>query len=84
MPRGVVTLLVSLSPFAFRRARWMVSLSYILGVLMLANGLGHFLGPIYLRRWMPGVYSAPLLLVFSVYLLISVRKTRQAESRVPR
>lgn len=79
-----VTLLVCLSPFAFRRARWMAPLSYAFGVLMLANGLGHFLGSIYLRRWMPGVYSSPLLLVFSVYLLISVRKTRQAGSRVPR
>src|SRR5574337_441938 len=52
-----VILLLSLSLFAFRGARWMVPLSYVFGLLMLVNGLGHFAGSLYLRRPMPGVYS---------------------------
>ena len=47
--------------------------SYAFGVLMLFNGLLHITGSIYLGRLMPGVYSAPLLLAGSIYLLASTR-----------
>jgi hypothetical protein len=65
--------LLALSPAAFRGARWLRMLSLPYGVLMLLNGLGHIAGSIYFGRFMPGVYSAPLLLAASVYLLLSVK-----------
>jgi hypothetical protein len=49
-------------------------LSYPFAVLMLLNGLGHIAGSFYLGRLAPGVYSAPLLLASSIYLLWSVRQ----------
>jgi uncharacterized protein with HXXEE motif len=64
-----VLLLLSLSPFAFQGARWMVPLSYAFGVMMFANGLQHIVASIYMRRAMPGVYSAPVLLGSSACLL---------------
>jgi hypothetical protein len=64
-----VLLLLSLSPFAFQGARWMAPLSYAFGVMMFANGLQHTVASLYMRRAMPGLYSAPLLLGSSVYLL---------------
>ena len=64
---GILLLLV-LSPLAFRRTRWIVWVSLLLAVLMFGNGLGHIAGSFYLGRLMPGVYSAPLLLVASAYL----------------
>jgi len=67
-----VVLLLALSPFAFREARWMVTLAYVYGIIMIGNGLQHIVGSIYLRRLMPGVYSAPLLLISSIYLLICI------------
>jgi hypothetical protein len=63
------TLLLCLTPFAWREVGWMTPLSYAFAVLMLGNGLVHILGSFYLRRLMPGVYSAPLLLAGSIYLL---------------
>ena len=69
-----ITILLVLSPFAFRRAKWMRRLSYPFAILMLLNGLGHIAGSYYLRRLMPGVYSAPLLLAASIYLLWSARR----------
>jgi len=69
-----VILLLFLSPYAFRRARWMTVLSYPFGIIMLGNGLGHIIGSFYLGRLMPGVYSAPLLLASSIYLLWSIRR----------
>jgi len=39
---------------------------------MAGNGMLHLVGSIYLRKAMPGVYSAPLLLAAAIYLLASV------------
>jgi hypothetical protein len=36
----------------------------------------HITGTVYMRRLMPGVYSAPLLLVTSAYLLLMARRLR--------
>jgi hypothetical protein len=65
-----ICLLLALSPQAFRGARWMTLVAYPLGFLMFMNGLGHVAGTIYMRRPMPGVYSAPLLLISSAYLFL--------------
>jgi len=74
---AAVIVLFSLSPFAFRAARLMVPLSYVFGFLMMGNGLLHISSSIYMGRLMPGVYSAPLLLVCSLYLLTSVHNYRR-------
>ncbi len=71
---ALVLLLLVLSRLVFRGARPMVPLSYLLGGIMLANGLGHIAGSLYFRRLMPGVYSAPLLLVSSLYLVAQAHR----------
>ena len=75
---AAIVILLLLAPFAFRqRGRqrgWIRPLSYPFAVLMLLNGLGHIAGSFYLGRPAPGVYSAPLLLAGSIYLLWSVRR----------
>ena len=71
-----VVLLLALSPFAFRGARWMVPLSYFLGILMVGNALLHIGGAFYLGRPIPGVYSSPLLMAAAIYLLVCVRRRR--------
>ncbi|MGD0695150.1 MAG: HXXEE domain-containing protein [Terriglobia bacterium] len=70
---SAVVVLLALSPFAFRGDRWMVPLSYVFGVVMFMNGLWHIISSIYMRRWMPGVYSSPLLLAVSAWLLAAAR-----------
>jgi len=69
-----VAVLLVLSLFAFRGAAWMVPLSYVFSVIMFMNGMGHVVSSIYLRRWMPGVYSSPLLLAASAWLLTAARR----------
>jgi hypothetical protein len=71
---AAIIILLLLSPFAFREKVWMRLLSYPFAVLMLLNGMGHIAGSFYLGRLAPGVYSAPLLLTASIYLLWSVRR----------
>jgi len=70
----VVALLVlaSLTPFAFRGAVWMRPLAFAFGLIMAGNGLLHLIGSLYMKKAMPGVYSAPLILGAAVYLLASV------------
>ena len=46
--------------------------AYAFGIVMTGNGLMHLAGSVYLRKAMPGVYSAPVLLAAAVYLLASV------------
>jgi len=67
-----VAVLASLAPFAFRGAPWMPPMAYAFGIVMAGNGLLHLAGSVYLRKAMPGVYSAPLLVAAAVYLLVSV------------
>jgi hypothetical protein len=74
---AAVIVLLSLSPFAFRAARPMTPLGYFFGSVMFGNGLLHIVGSIYMGGAMPGVYSSPLLLVCSAYLLTSVRNHRR-------
>jgi hypothetical protein len=72
-----VILLLLLSPYAFRRERWITILSYPFGIIMLGNGLLHIIGSFHLGRLMPGIYTAPLLLACSTYLLWSVLQDKR-------
>jgi hypothetical protein len=75
--------LLALTPFAFRGARWLRPLAYVFAIVMLVNGLGHTLGTIFGRtfgqvhfpRPMPGFYSSPGLLAASIYMLVRLRAT---------
>ncbi len=65
-----VVLLLVLSRFVFQGAGWMVPFSYFLGVLMLGHSLLHIAGSFYFGRLIPGVYSSPLLLAASGWLVV--------------
>lgn len=78
---AVVALLV-LSVFAFRGARWMVPLAYVFVAIMIANGCGHIIASIYRNKWMPGVYSSPVVLLAAAILLIETRQFSRQSSVV--
>lgn len=71
-----ICVLLALSVFAWRGRKWMVPLAYVFGIIMFVNGLVHFAGSAHMGRPMPGVYSSPLLLAGSVYLLVTARRFR--------
>jgi hypothetical protein len=41
-----------------------------LGILMIANALGHIIGSIYFERLIPGFWSSPLLLPAAVFVVV--------------
>ena len=71
-----ILVLLALSPLAFRGKREVIWASLPLSVLMFGNGLLHIAGSFYLGRLMPGVYSAPILLIASIALFSLARRLR--------
>jgi len=68
----VTVLLFALSPAAFRGEPGMRPAAYVFGLVMAGNGLLHLVGSVFMRKPMPGVYSAPHILGAALYLLASV------------
>src|SRR6266849_4203440 len=77
--------LLLLTPFAFRNARWLRPLAYFYAGVHLLNGMGHTLATIFgqtvssvrFPRPAPGFYSSPLLISGSIYLLVRLRDSAQ-------
>ena len=65
-------LLLALTPAAFRGAPGMRPAAVAFGIVMAGNGLLHLLGSVYMRRVMPGTWSAPIILAAAIYLLMCV------------
>jgi len=84
-----ITVCFALTPFAFRNARWLRPLGYLFAVIHFFNGMGHTLATILGRTVpsvrfegvAPGFYSSPLLLVFSLYLFWSLRRSASPVQR---
>lgn len=68
-----VLLLASLSPLAFRGVAWLRPVAYGYGIVMAGNGVLHLGTSVYMRKLMPGTYSAPLILAAAIYLLSVAR-----------
>jgi hypothetical protein len=80
---GVAIALLMLTPFAYRNARWMRPLAYLLAGVQLVNGLahivftilGHTVPSVVFDGLAPGFYSAWLLLWLSGFLFWQLRKS---------
>jgi hypothetical protein len=67
----LIVVLFALTPLALRGSRILLVLSYLLGVLMIANATAHVVASFWLGELAPGVYSSPLLFVAALALLFS-------------
>jgi hypothetical protein len=80
-----ILLLLCLSFFAFRGDAWLRTVSRPLGILVgVLNATLHIASSVYFHRWMPGVYSSPLLLLAAIYLLASSRVGASGKLADPR
>jgi hypothetical protein len=77
----LIALLLALAPLAYRPARWVVAVAFPLAVIMILNGLLHLGGLLYTGRFLPGVYSSPILLAAAVWLLISAIRVLRRQNR---
>lgn len=63
-----VLILTAMTPSAFAGERWVRSVAYFLSIVHIANGLLHLVAAAAARRSVPGVLSAPLLLLTGIWL----------------
>lgn len=75
-----ILILVALAPWAFRGASWMRPLSWALAILIGTNGLLHFAAALTLRAMVPGVLSAPVMLLAAFCLAGLIPKRSAFES----
>lgn len=74
-----VIALTAVSYFAWK-GRWaMRPISYVFAAFMFLNGLLHIAISIYLREFVSGVYSSPLLLAASIVLIASTRAFKKVQ-----
>jgi hypothetical protein len=78
-----VTALIALTPLAYRGVRWLAPASYVLGIVMVVNGINHLLSPVYLDRFLPGQFTSPLLIATSLWLMGQARRVQRSRGRVP-
>jgi len=72
---AATAILFALSPSAFARAAWLVPIAVAVSIINIGNGLLHIVASMRFRRRVPGVISAPLLLVCAVWLLVAAVRT---------
>ena len=63
-----VLVLASLTPVAYAGSSWIRPFGYVLAALHIANGLLHLVGSLLAKRPVPGVLSAPVLLMSGAWL----------------
>jgi hypothetical protein len=63
-----VLLLAFLTPVAYAGSSWIRPFGYALAAIHIANGLLHLVGSLLAKRLVPGVLSAPLLLISGAWL----------------
>jgi hypothetical protein len=71
-----VLVLCGLTPFAYRGAGWLRPVAYVLAGIHIGNGLLHVGGSILARRPVPGVWTAPVLLVAGLWLAYAAAHVR--------
>ncbi len=65
----LVLVLAALAPLVHQGGAAIRLTSWVLGGVMLMNGVVHLAGSLYFQRWLPGATSAPLLVATSVFLM---------------
>ena len=82
-----IVMLTAASFFVWK-GRWaMRPISHVFAAFMLLNGLLHIAASIYMREFVSGVYSSPLLLAASVALIVytlAYQRAKNPPSVIPR
>jgi len=77
-----LTFFLALTPLAFGGSIWLRRLAVPIAIVPgLMNGTAHILSSLYMKRMMPGVYSAPLLLLSGTLLLKSALQKNEVVGR---
>jgi hypothetical protein len=71
---AIITFLLGISPFVFARRPWAIAIAWVAAVVEIVNGAGHVTGAVIFGGYVPGVGTAPFLIVTGVALLVALRR----------
>ncbi len=66
---GIITFVLGIAPFVREGRGWAVGLAGMVAAVETLNGIAHISAAFYFGGYVPGVASAPLLLILGVVLL---------------
>ncbi len=66
---GIITFVLGIVPFVREGRGWALGLAAVVAVVEVLNGIAHISAAFYFWDYVPGVASAPLLLILGVTLL---------------
>jgi hypothetical protein len=79
-----IAVFLCFAPFAFRGGRRTRAAGVVIGLVPgILNASLHIGSSIYYHRWMPGVYSSPILLVAAIALLVTARGASEGTDPIP-
>jgi hypothetical protein len=73
---AIIAVILASLPFADANRRWATGLAWFWAVVEIINGIGHLSGTVVFPGYMPGAFSAPLLLITGVVLLVQLSKNK--------
>ncbi len=80
-----ILVMLLLTPLAYQGKKWITTLAFPLGVVVgIANGTAHILSSIYLKKAMPGVLSAPLIICAGAWLVKRALAAKMEKARAAR
>jgi hypothetical protein len=68
---AAIIICFSLTPLVNRGGRFIRTFATLLGMLMMANALGHIVGSTLVGRLLPGFWSSPFLLLTALFVVVS-------------
>ena len=75
---GIITFVLGIVPFVREGRRWALGLAAVVAVIETVNGVAHISAAFYFGGYVPGVASAPLLLILGVTLLRELARGGEA------
>jgi len=76
---GIITFVLGIVPFVREGRSWALGLAAVVAVIEILNGIAHISAAFYFGGYVPGVASAPLLLILGVVLLRELAQGRETD-----
>jgi len=72
---AIIAVLLGLVPLLSEERPWSLVVAWLVGIVEVANGVGHLTGVVIFRRYVPGAGTAPLLILGGIALMSALRRS---------
>jgi hypothetical protein len=79
---AIITVILATVPFVDSNRRWAIPLAWFWAVIEICNGLGHLSATVVFSGYVPGAFSAPLLVAVGAVLLVQLSRRKRKNKGV--